>query len=183
MIIDFHTHIFPKDIRNTRERYFEGESAFRLLYDSPGSTLVSAEQTIAAMDEQGVDKAVVFGFPWRTADTFKLQNDYVMAVVEKYPDRLIGMACFDPASPEAVRERRFSVSTVLAVAETRMMEMIASEATAIRNARISSPRSARAGWKPRARKVRPAAKTMATKLVMKRSDAPVTMASWEVPMP
>ena len=104
MIIDFHTHIFPKDIRNTRERYFEGESAFRLLYDSPGSTLVSAEQTIAAMDEQGVDKAVVFGFPWRTADTFKLQNDYVMAVVEKYPDRLIGMACFDPASPEAVAE-------------------------------------------------------------------------------
>jgi hypothetical protein len=104
MIIDFHTHIFPEDIRNTRERYFEGESAFKLLYDSPGSKLVSAEQTIAAMDEQGVDKAVVFGFPWRKADTFKLQNDYVMAVVKKYPDRLIGMACFDPANPEAVAE-------------------------------------------------------------------------------
>ncbi|MBW1866596.1 MAG: amidohydrolase [Deltaproteobacteria bacterium] len=104
MIIDFHTHIFPEDIREARERYFDGESAFRLLYDSPGSKLVSAEQTIAAMDEQGVDKAVVFGFPWRKAETFKLQNDYVMEVVEKYPDRLIGMACFDPAAPKAVME-------------------------------------------------------------------------------
>ncbi len=104
MIIDFHTHIFPENIRETRERYFDGESAFRLLYDSPGSKLVSAEQTIAAMDEQGVDKAVVFGFPWRKAETFKLQNDYVMEVVEKYPDRLIGMACFDPAGPKAVTE-------------------------------------------------------------------------------
>ncbi len=104
MIIDFHTHIFPEDIRDSRDRYFDGESAFRLLYDSPGSKLVSAEQTIAVMDEQGVDKAVVFGFPWRKAETFKLQNDYVMAVVEKYPERLIGMACFDPASPKAATE-------------------------------------------------------------------------------
>jgi len=104
MIIDFHTHVFPENIRKARENYFDGESAFRLLYDSPGSKLVSAEETIAVMDEQGVDRAVVFGFPWRKAETFKLQNDYVMEVVEKYPDRLIGMACFDPASPQAVTE-------------------------------------------------------------------------------
>lgn len=104
MIIDFHTHIFPEYIRKARERYFDGESAFRLLYDSPGAKLVSAEETIVAMDEQGIDRAVVFGFPWKAAETFKLQNDYVMEMVEKYPDRLIGMACFDPASPKAVTE-------------------------------------------------------------------------------
>ena len=57
MIIDFHTHIFPENVRNAREHYFDGEPAFRLLYDSPGSKLVSAEETIAAMDEQGIDKA------------------------------------------------------------------------------------------------------------------------------
>ena len=104
MVIDFHTHLFPAVIRQKRERFFDGESAFRLLYDSPKSRLVGAEETIAVMDEQGVDKSVVFGFPWRSAETFKRQNDYIMEAVTKYPDRLIGFCCFDPASPEAVRE-------------------------------------------------------------------------------
>lgn len=104
MVIDFHTHLFPAVIRQKRERFFDGESAFRLLYASPKSRLVGAEETIAVMDEQGVDKSVVFGFPWRRAETFKRQNDYIMEAVTKYPDRLIGFCCFDPASPEAVRE-------------------------------------------------------------------------------
>ena len=104
MVIDFHTHLFPRAVRETRERFFDGESAFRLLYDSAKSRLVGAEETLAVMDEQGVDKSVVFGFPWRTPETFKLQNDYIMETVAKYPDRLIGFCCFDPASPQAVQE-------------------------------------------------------------------------------
>ena len=34
MIIDVHVHAFPKDIREARGRFFEGEPAFQLLYDS-----------------------------------------------------------------------------------------------------------------------------------------------------
>ena len=64
MIIDFHTHIFPKDICEHRDNYFQGEPEFRLLYDSPKSRLVGATELISAMDEQGIDKSVVFGFPW-----------------------------------------------------------------------------------------------------------------------
>ena len=63
MIIDFHTHIFPKDIRKNRGKYFPSEPAFKLLYDVPGSKLVGAGDIVNAMDEQGVDKSVVFGFP------------------------------------------------------------------------------------------------------------------------
>ena len=107
MIIDFHTHIFPKDIRENRQKYFPHESAFKLLYSSPGSKLVGATEIVASMDDQGVDKSVVFGFPWKTKETFQAQNDYIMEVVARYPERLIGLSCFDPfhreAVPEAVR--------------------------------------------------------------------------------
>lgn len=104
MIIDFHTHIFPKVIRENREKYFPNESAFKLLYSSPGSKLVGAREIVASMDEQGVDKSVVFGFPWKTTETFQAQNDYIMEVVARYPERLIGLCCFDPFSKEAVPE-------------------------------------------------------------------------------
>ena len=106
MIIDFHTHIFPEAIRNNREKYFPSESAFKLLYDSSGSKLVGAKEIVAAMDEQGVDRSVVFGFPWKASATFKMQNDYVMEVVTRYPDRLVGLCCFDPFNKEAVPEAR-----------------------------------------------------------------------------
>ena len=106
MIIDFHTHIFPEAIRNNREKYFPSESAFKLLYDSSGSKLVGAKEIVAAMDEQGVDRSVVFGFPWKASATFQMQNDYVMEVVTRYPERLVGLCCFDPFNKEAVPEAR-----------------------------------------------------------------------------
>lgn len=106
MIIDFHTHIFPKEIRENRETYFPSEPAFKLLYDSPKSKLVGAEEIIDSMDENGVDMSVVFGFPWKNSETFKIQNDYIMEVVARSPDRLIGLCCFDPFNKEAVSEAK-----------------------------------------------------------------------------
>ncbi|RLB79345.1 MAG: amidohydrolase [Deltaproteobacteria bacterium] len=104
MIIDFHTHIFPKDVCNNREKYFPSEPAFELLYKSPDSKLVGAEDIVSSMDEQGVDMSVVFGFPWKDSDKFKKQNDYIMEAVERYQKRLTGFCCFDPFSKNAVNE-------------------------------------------------------------------------------
>lgn len=104
MVIDFHTHTFPQDIRDNRDRYFQGEPAFKLLYDSPKSRLVSAEELITMMDDEGVDKSVIFGFPWTNPDFFKLNNDYILDAVTRYPDRFIGLTCFDLNSPGAAQE-------------------------------------------------------------------------------
>ncbi|MFH1985655.1 MAG: amidohydrolase family protein [Pseudomonadota bacterium] len=104
MIIDIHVHAFPKDIRENRETYFDGEPAFRLLYDSPKSRLVSAGEIVAAMDAGGVDKSVIFGFPWRSDAFFRANNDYIIDAVSRYPDRLIGFCCLDPAHPGALGE-------------------------------------------------------------------------------
>lgn len=104
MIIDFHAHIFPKAIRENREAYFSSEPAFKLLYSLPGSKLVGAQEIVAAMDRQGVDKSVIFGFPWKNSQTFIKHNDYVLEAVAKYPKRLIGLCCLDPFSRDAVTE-------------------------------------------------------------------------------
>jgi len=104
MIIDFHTHIFPKAIREKREKYFPTEPAFKLLYSSSGSKLVGVREIVVSMDEQGVDKSVVFGFPWKSKEIFQFHNDYIMEAVERYPERLIGLCCFDPLHKETVAE-------------------------------------------------------------------------------
>lgn len=104
MIIDVHAHIFSREIRENRSRYFPGESAFKLLYDSPKSRLVGAGETLEMMDAEGVNQSVVFGFPWRNPEVFKRENDYILETVAKHPDRFIGLCCFDAAHPEAPKE-------------------------------------------------------------------------------
>jgi len=104
MIIDFHTHIFPRDVCRNRDRYFPAEPAFKLLYQSPKARLIGADELLSAMDEHRVDKSVIFGFPWSTAGTYRFHNDYIMETVQKFPHRLIGLGCFDPADPHASAE-------------------------------------------------------------------------------
>jgi len=94
MIIDFHTHIFPQEIRGAREKFFDREPDFRSIYSHPGSKLSGMEELIATMDEEGVDTSVVFGFPWRTMDHVRRNNDYVIEAVERSRGRLIGFCTF-----------------------------------------------------------------------------------------
>ena len=104
MIIDAHTHIFPPEIRQSREKFFPSESAFKLLYQSHKARLIGGRELIRAMDGHRVDQAVIFGFPWTSIEISKTHNDYIMETVLKYPDRFTGLGCFDPASPGAAVE-------------------------------------------------------------------------------
>jgi len=103
-IVDFHTHLFPPEIRQNRETYFKGEPAFELLYASPKSRMVGAQEIVATMDEQGVDVSVVFGFPWKNMEISRQHNDYIAEAVARFPDRLKGFCCLDPCPSEAVSE-------------------------------------------------------------------------------
>ncbi len=103
-IIDVHTHIFPKEIRTRREAYFTDEPAFKKLYQSPNSRLIDAQEMLAAMDDHRVERSVIFGFPWKDSQLFKKHNDYIIAVVNRHPDRFIGLGCFDPLCEDAAEE-------------------------------------------------------------------------------
>jgi len=104
MIIDFHTHIFPPEVRDKREDFFDREPGFKLLYGVPGSRLCGAEDLIRNMDDEGIHKSVVFGFPWCTEDYFKKNNDHVLEIVERYEGRLIGFGTASLAAHGAEKE-------------------------------------------------------------------------------
>jgi uncharacterized protein len=58
------------------------------------------------MDEEGIDRSVVFGFPWTKPDYFTAHNDYIIESVGRYPERITGFCCFSPLSPQGLQEAR-----------------------------------------------------------------------------
>ncbi len=106
MILDFHTHLFPGEIRDHRERFFDGEPAFQLLYASPKSRLAGVVELLRTMDEDDVSVSVIFGFPWKRLDTARHHNDYIMDAVARHPDRFVGLCCLDPVSDPSGGEVR-----------------------------------------------------------------------------
>jgi len=104
MVIDFHTHIFPSYFREKRDAFFSQEPAFEALYRSETSRLAGEEELLRSMEEQGIRKSVIFGFPWEKKDHFRRHNDYIIESVRKHPDELIGFCCFSPPSPHGAEE-------------------------------------------------------------------------------
>lgn len=104
MIIDIHVHAFPALIRDHRDQFFSNEPEFKLLYESPKSRLLGCTAIMDTMDDQGVDRSVIFGFPWHDIKTAKQNNDYILDKVAKHPDRFYGFCCVDPFSGKAVDE-------------------------------------------------------------------------------
>jgi hypothetical protein len=92
MIIDFHVHLLPRRVRQDRGKFFHMEPAFETLYSSPKSKLASEEQIIDYMDENKIDKSVVFGFPWITNGLVEQNNDEVWNFHQRFPDRIIPFA-------------------------------------------------------------------------------------------
>lgn len=113
MIIDMHTHLFPTTIRENRENFFLDEPAFALLYRDPGARMVGADEMVRAMDENGVDVSVVFGFPWMNPDTCRRHNDYILESVSRHPDRFVGFCCVNPYTREAEKEVQRSLDNGL----------------------------------------------------------------------
>ncbi len=104
MIIDTHTHIFPKKIKLDRTPFFENEPEFKLLYNTEKSKICIIEDLIKSMDNHKVDLSIICGFPWRNPDLARLNNDVIIESVQKYPDRIKGLACFDVAWDGAAQE-------------------------------------------------------------------------------
>ena len=103
MRIDVHTHIFPPEIVRERERFFDADPSFRLLYGSPKARLADAETLLEAMDRYGIERSMVFGFPWLDGELAARHNDYVLESASGSAQRLIPLGCMNPlaaGSPE-----------------------------------------------------------------------------------
>ncbi len=66
--------------------------------------MVGAAELVEHLKLCGVHKAVVFGFPWESADIARMHNDYVLDAAKRYPGILIPFACASVSSPDGVKE-------------------------------------------------------------------------------
>lgn len=99
--IDFHTHVFPPEIKKKRSKYIEQDPCFAILYSDPEAKMATAEELIASMDEAGIDISVILNIGWTTHELCVETNDYIIDSVSRYPQRLVGFCAVQPNSPQA----------------------------------------------------------------------------------
>jgi len=101
MIVDFHTHILPPEIKKNRQKYIDADPCFTILYAKKEAKIATAEELIAAMDRDGVDISVIMNIGWTTQDLCIQTNDYILESIARYPGRLIGFCSVQPQAYEA----------------------------------------------------------------------------------
>jgi predicted TIM-barrel fold metal-dependent hydrolase len=101
MTIDFHTHVFPPEIKKKRKKYIERDPCFAILYSDPKAQIATADELIASMDEAGIDISVIVNLGWVTHELCVETNDYIIDSVSRYPHRLVGFGAVQPSSPQA----------------------------------------------------------------------------------
>ena len=89
MIVDVHTHAFPPAMIAARERLAAAEAGFAALYSDPDARMATADEVIEAMDEAGVDRAVVAGFGWESPELCGVHADYLLDAADASDGRLL----------------------------------------------------------------------------------------------
>ena len=81
------------------------DATFGELFGDPKAKMATAEELVAAMDRDGVDRSVVMGVGWTDRGLAREANDYIIESVARFPDRLSGFGGVNPAwGEEAAQE-------------------------------------------------------------------------------
>ena len=84
-------------------------SLWRATGQSPPPEGIPIDHLIAEMDEGNIERAVLRA--WAAPDGWIITNDEIAALVQRFPDRFLGLATVDLTRPvEAVRELRRAVN-------------------------------------------------------------------------
>ena len=97
MIVDVHCHIFPESFSARHQELSRRDATYAALFPNPNPRLATAETLVQAMDQAGVDRAVVMGMGWATQELAVEINDYIAESVAQCPGRLIGFCSVNPA--------------------------------------------------------------------------------------
>jgi predicted TIM-barrel fold metal-dependent hydrolase len=103
MIVDFHTHVFPPQVRDDRDEYLRRDPTFRELYGDPKAKIATADDVLASMEEAGVDVSVILSFAWREHDLCRRTNDYVLESAARSDGRLVPFCMVQPSAGEDAR--------------------------------------------------------------------------------
>ena len=104
VIIDFHTHIFPPDVRDRRDDYARRDPAFAEMYADPKAKIATADDLLASMDAAGVGVCVALGFAWSDDGDIARHNDYLLESAARSNGRIIPFTTVNMASAAAEAE-------------------------------------------------------------------------------
>ncbi len=97
MIIDFHTHVFPPWLIEERGAYSKRDATLAALFANTDAPMATAGDLISAMDEDGVNAAVIMGVGWTDRGIAREANDYLLESAARYSGRLIPFCSVNPA--------------------------------------------------------------------------------------
>ena len=104
MLLDAHTHAFPEEVCRHREDFFADEPAFRVLYESPQVPAGDPGGARPVLAEDGVEAAMVSGFPWRQERLWRRQHEVILEAMQRWPRKIIGLCNVNPLDRSAARE-------------------------------------------------------------------------------
>lgn len=96
MIVDTHVHVYPPVIRDNWEEIAASEDHFNTLVNSVVHKYATAEETLDAMTEDGVDQSWICGFAFSDIELCRICNDYVLEAAAASDDRLKAMIVVPP---------------------------------------------------------------------------------------
>ena len=102
-IVDAHVHVLPERVR-ADPASLRADRWFSECHASPRARLVGPEELIEAMDADAIDRAVCFTWPFAAPAMCAEANDWLAAVMRRYPERIIGFGIVNPRDPGAARE-------------------------------------------------------------------------------
>lgn len=103
MLIDVHIHLSSPDLVSDRRPFLAGEPGLQALYQSESAKLVGPEELLADLDQAGVDKALVMGFPFSRLDNARRYHDWLLEECSRHPGRLVPLAAFDQRADWAAK--------------------------------------------------------------------------------
>jgi len=105
-IIDAHVHLYPDELNQDpvswgtshAETHWQILCTRRRKNGQPVQAFPDLKRLLQAMDEAGIEHAVLQGWYWQWPETCAWHNDFYESCVRAHPDRLSAFACLHPAA-------------------------------------------------------------------------------------
>ncbi|HUF54203.1 MAG TPA: amidohydrolase family protein [Dehalococcoidia bacterium] len=104
MIIDFHTHVFPPEVRDGRADYAHKDATFAEMYTQAKASIATSDDLLESMASTGVDASVACGFAWRDHENIVRHNDYLLEAAAQSEGRIIPFVTVNMAGERAEAE-------------------------------------------------------------------------------
>jgi hypothetical protein len=102
-VVDAHVHVMPDRVRRDPAAVAAADPWFAACH-AGARGLAGEADLLQHLDEAGIDRAVVFTWPFVDPRLCAEANDFVAALQRRHPDRLAGCGVVQPAAPDAAAE-------------------------------------------------------------------------------